>query len=229
MWPVGSCSVSSALGSLANICRLYDVDPDEEINQSYTESSIYMERNHAGTPFHGTIICLSKWLLILYSYNVVVSSAKLNESAQILCRRWKKAATLTILMYSLLFAHWWTQYNKSVNLNNIFHQYKVWSSFLVEGQRNVLSIALSMGCEQWGLKVATWSLTANMRWTFLVQGKVVPVHATKAYGGSRGKTPPILSLGTRWRWMVNFTPPLFYLREGTLIRTEQGARYGPFW
>ena len=26
----------------------------------------------------------------------------------------------------------------------------------------------------------------------------------KAYGGSRGIASPILNLGTRWRWMVNF-------------------------
>jgi len=76
---------------------------------------------------------------ISYSYNLVVSSAKLNESAQSLCRRWKQAATLTILMYSLLLAHWSTQFNKTVNLNNIFDQ--PWSFFLVQGQRKVLSIA----------------------------------------------------------------------------------------
>ena len=36
--------------------------------------------------------------------------------------------------------------------------------------------------------------------------KVVPVHALKAYGGRRGIAPLILNLGTRWRWVVSFTP-----------------------
>jgi hypothetical protein len=31
----------------------------------------------------------------------------------------------------------------------------------------------------------------------------------KAYSGSKGKTPLILNLGTRWRWVANFTPQQF--------------------
>jgi len=31
-------------------------------------------------------------------------------------------------------------------------------------------------------------------------------HAMKMYWGSRGITPCILNLSTRWRWMVRFTP-----------------------
>jgi hypothetical protein len=32
----------------------------------------------------------------------------------------------------------------------------------------------------------------------------------KAYWGSGGITPRILDLGTRWRWVVSFTPQLIY-------------------
>jgi hypothetical protein len=48
----------------------------------------------------------------------------------------------------------------------------------------------------------------------LTKKYVFPVHAMKTYRGSRGVTPVILSLGTRWRRVVNFTPLLLYLREG---------------
>jgi len=37
------------------------------------------------------------------------------------------------------------------------------------------------------------------------KGKVVPVHATKAYWGSRSTAPLIRDLGTRWKWVVSFT------------------------
>jgi len=32
----------------------------------------------------------------------------------------------------------------------------------------------------------------------------------KAYCGSGGLTPRILTLGTRWKWVVSFTPRTFY-------------------
>jgi hypothetical protein len=35
----------------------------------------------------------------------------------------------------------------------------------------------------------------------------------KAYRGSRGTAPLILNLGTRWRWVVNFTPRPLYPRK----------------
>jgi len=38
------------------------------------------------------------------------------------------------------------------------------------------------------------------------KGKLVPVHVLKACSGSRDVTPLILNLGTRWNWVVNFTP-----------------------
>jgi len=37
------------------------------------------------------------------------------------------------------------------------------------------------------------------------------------YGGSRGKAPLILNLGTGWRWAVNFTPRPLHRRERTLL------------
>jgi len=50
-------------------------------------------------------------------------------------------------------------------------------------------------------------------------GKVVPVHAMQAYGGIRGTAPLALNLGTRWRWVVDFTP-CFTVEERT---------YGTHW
>jgi hypothetical protein len=37
-----------------------------------------------------------------------------------------------------------------------------------------------------------------------LKGKVVPLHAIKAYRGSRCADPLILNLGTKWRWAVSF-------------------------
>jgi hypothetical protein len=36
--------------------------------------------------------------------------------------------------------------------------------------------------------------------------KAVPVHAVKAYRGSRRRAPLILNLGARWKWVVSLTP-----------------------
>lgn len=44
--------------------------------------------------------------------------------------------------------------------------------------------------------------------------KVVTVYAIKAYRGSRITAPLILNLGSRWSWIVNFTPcPLYTPRK----------------
>jgi hypothetical protein len=48
-------------------------------------------------------------------------------------------------------------------------------------------------------------------------------HAMKAYWGSGSITPCILDLGTRWRWMVSFTPRPLYL-QGT---HRKGGWVGP--
>jgi hypothetical protein len=66
----------------------------------------------------------------------------------------------------------------------------------------------------------------QQEWRHLIQGKVVPAlnyvpyhedilcllrhHATKTYGVGRSRALRILNLGTRWTWVVNFTPHLFY-------------------
>ena len=42
------------------------------------------------------------------------------------------------------------------------------------------------------------------------KGEIVPVHTIKAYGGSRGISPHILIVGTRWTFVINFTPRPFY-------------------
>jgi hypothetical protein len=50
----------------------------------------------------------------------------------------------------------------------------------------------------------------------LVEDKCVPVlfliehHAMEAYWGSESIAPRIIDLGTRWRWVVSFTPRPFY-------------------
>ena len=47
------------------------------------------------------------------------------------------------------------------------------------------------------------------------EDKVEPVHAVKAYSGSRGIAPLILNLGPRWRTMINVTPRPLYPLERT--------------
>jgi len=46
-----------------------------------------------------------------------------------------------------------------------------------------------------------------------VESKAVPVDPIKAYSGSRGSAPLILTLGTRWKREVNIIPPPFYYLE----------------
>jgi hypothetical protein len=50
-------------------------------------------------------------------------------------------------------------------------------------------------------------------------GKVAPVHAMQVYGGIRGTAPLALNLGTRWRWVVDFTPCF----------TAEERTYGTYW
>jgi hypothetical protein len=49
----------------------------------------------------------------------------------------------------------------------------------------------------------------------MVKGKVIPVHAMKAYRRSRGIAPRILNLGTRWTSVLSFRPQSLYSRERT--------------
>jgi hypothetical protein len=44
------------------------------------------------------------------------------------------------------------------------------------------------------------------------KGKFFPVHTTKTYRGRRG-TAPLIKLGNRWRWVVNFAIWPLYLQE----------------
>jgi len=57
--------------------------------------------------------------------------------------------------------------------------------------------------------------------------RVVPVHATKANGGSRDTTPLFLNLGTRRRWVVNLIYRPLYSRERIPVPTEQEAEWPP--
>jgi len=54
-----------------------------------------------------------------------------------------------------------------------------------------------------------------------VKGKVLSVHAMKAYMGSRGIGPLILHLRTRWRRVRNFTPQLLFSQERTLVQLNR--------
>jgi hypothetical protein len=51
-------------------------------------------------------------------------------------------------------------------------------------------------------------------------GKVVLVHAIKAYRGSRGIAPLILNLCTRWKREVDIIPRPLYPWESTPIAVE---------
>jgi len=64
---------------------------------------------------------------------------------------------------------------------------------------------------------------------------VFPVHDDMmGPRGSRGITPLILNLSTRWRWVVNFTPRLLYSHERTPVPNEWDDVWAPemvwmFW
>jgi hypothetical protein len=52
------------------------------------------------------------------------------------------------------------------------------------------------------------------------KGRFVPVHAMKAYRGSRCLALLILNLGARWRRVVDITPQLLYSPERTPVPIE---------
>jgi hypothetical protein len=52
-------------------------------------------------------------------------------------------------------------------------------------------------------------------------------HALKTYCGSGGIAPRILDLGTRWRWVVSFTPRPHYLKESAPRTHWIGGWVGP--
>jgi hypothetical protein len=56
-------------------------------------------------------------------------------------------------------------------------------------------------------------------------------HAMKTYWGSGGIAPRILDFGTRWRWVVSFTPLPLYPQGKPPVPTGQEAGWAPepFW
>jgi hypothetical protein len=52
-------------------------------------------------------------------------------------------------------------------------------------------------------------------------------HSMKTDWGSGGIAPRILDLGTRWRWVVNFTPRSLYPRERIPANHWIGVWVGP--
>jgi hypothetical protein len=85
--------------------------------------------------------------------------------------------------------------------------------------------------EAWGSTLERFSVRCSVRSTHedrcMYKRKVVPVYAVKAYRGSGGVAPPILNLGTRWRWVVNSTPRPLCLRERTPGTHWLGYWVGP--
>lgn len=53
------------------------------------------------------------------------------------------------------------------------------------------------------------------------------VHTMVAYRGSRGTALLFLSLGIKWKWVVNFTPQPFYARETTPVPIKREAGWAP--
>jgi hypothetical protein len=57
--------------------------------------------------------------------------------------------------------------------------------------------------------------------------KVIPVHAMKAYIGSRGTDPLVINIGAGWRSVVNITPGSIYLQKGTPLLIVQDPGMAP--
>jgi hypothetical protein len=53
------------------------------------------------------------------------------------------------------------------------------------------------------------------------------VHTAASYRGNRGIAPLILNLGTKWRWVVNFTTLQLYFQERTCAQVEQETGWYP--
>jgi len=54
------------------------------------------------------------------------------------------------------------------------------------------------------------------------KGNILSVQTIQAYRGSRGIAPHILSLGTKWKGVVNFAPRLLYIRKRTRYHWKEG-------
>jgi len=50
--------------------------------------------------------------------------------------------------------------------------------------------------------------------------KFVPFYAMKACKAYRGTAPPILNLGTWWKWVVNIMPHLPYPKKESTVPTK---------
>jgi hypothetical protein len=63
---------------------------------------------------------------------------------------------------------------------------------------------------------------------YIGKSKAAPVQAMKIYRGNASIAPLILTLGTRWRWVVNFTPRPLYHLESAPIPIEQEPGWAPY-
>lgn len=68
-------------------------------------------------------------------------------------------------------------------------------------KRILLRLSLNVGTR------ATEVLSCVTKFLCLSRGKAYPVHARKAYNGSRGTVLLILDIVTRWRWVISVTAP----------------------
>jgi hypothetical protein len=76
--------------------------------------------------------------------------------------------------------------------------------------------------------ILIWMAVSHIRCNRNIYIKYVfCVHAMKLCNGSRGVAPLILNLGTRWRWVVNFTPQPLYPWERTSWPIKYKAGWGP--
>ena len=50
----------------------------------------------------------------------------------------------------------------------------------------------------------------GIKWPGPARTAEIPIDAIIAYGGRRTTAPFIVNVGTRWRRVVGFTPPLHY-------------------
>ena len=73
--------------------------------------------------------------------------------------------------------------------------------------------------------IRTEQTQKNVSNTKHINSAVIYFHATKAYGGSISIVPLTFNLGTKWRWVVNFTPRPLYPCLGASVPIRQYAMH----
>ena len=94
--------------------------------------------------------------------------------------------------------------------------------------RNLFSLQNFIGM------LKSWRLFWKDKWCAWANGKFVPLLAAVTCKGSRGMGLIPLNLGTRWRWLVSFSPRPLCPPQRTSVRFEWEAGWVPdpawkFW